>query len=44
MINPNKLLNEALPVIEQTLHWRDCALYALALGVGLDPMDDGDLR
>jgi len=44
MINPEKLLTETLPVIEQTLHWRDCALYALGLGVGLDPLDDGDLR
>ena len=44
MIDPRQLLNEALPVIEQTLHWRDCALYALGLGVGLDPLDDGDLR
>jgi acyl dehydratase len=44
MIQPDKLLSEALPVVEQTLHWRDCALYALGLGVGLDPMDDGDLR
>jgi len=44
MIHPDQLLSEALPVIEQTLHWRDCALYALGLGVGLDPMDDGDLR
>lgn len=44
MIHPEKLLAEALPVVEQTLHWRDCALYALGLGVGLDPLDDGDLR
>lgn len=44
MINPEKLLTEALPAIEHTLHWRDCALYALGLGVGLDPLDDGDLR
>lgn len=44
MLHPDQLLNEALPVIEQTLHWRDCALYALGLGVGLDPMDDSDLR
>lgn len=44
MIHPDKLLSEALPIVEQTLHWRDCALYALGLGVGLDPMDDGDLR
>lgn len=44
MIDPKSLLAEALPVVEQTLHWRDCALYALGLGVGLDPLDDGDLR
>jgi acyl dehydratase len=44
MIDPDKLRAEPLPVIEQTLHWRDCALYALGLGLGLDPLDDGDLR
>jgi acyl dehydratase len=44
MIDPRKLLAEPLPIVEQTLHWRDCALYALGLGVGLDPMDEADLR
>ncbi len=44
MIDPDKLLNEPLPVIEQSLHWRDGALYALGLGIGLDPLDEGDLR
>lgn len=44
MIDPDRLLAQPLPVVEQTLHWRDCALYALGLGVGLDPMDDADLR
>ncbi len=44
MIDPQRLLAEPLPVVEQTLTWRDCALYALGLGVGLDPLDDGDLR
>lgn len=44
MINSVKLMAQALPVIDQTLHWRDCALYALGLGVGLDPLDEGDLR
>jgi acyl dehydratase len=44
MIDPDQLRAEPLPVIEQTLHWRECVLYALGLGLGLDPLDDGDLR
>jgi len=42
-IDPQRLLAEPLPVIEQTIGWRDCVLYALGLGVGLDPMDETDL-
>lgn len=43
MIDPRRLLAEPLPVIEQRIGWRDCILYALGLGVGLDPMDEADL-
>jgi len=30
--------------VEQDYDWRDCALYALALGFGSDPLDVGALR
>lgn len=43
MIDPERLLGEPLPVIEHAVGWRDCILYALGLGVGLDPMDETDL-
>lgn len=43
MIDPQRLLAEPLPVIEQRIGWRDCILYALGLGVGLDPLDEADL-
>ncbi|MFO1218691.1 MAG: MaoC/PaaZ C-terminal domain-containing protein [Burkholderiaceae bacterium] len=29
--------------VEQRYGWRDCALYALALGLGTDPLDAGEL-
>lgn len=43
MIDPQRLMAEPLPRVEQTLGWRDCILYALGLGVGLDPLDETDL-
>ncbi|HEY4066198.1 MAG TPA: MaoC/PaaZ C-terminal domain-containing protein [Burkholderiaceae bacterium] len=43
MIDPDRLMAEPLPRIEQTIGWRDCILYALGLGVGLDPLDETDL-
>jgi acyl dehydratase len=42
-IDPQRLLNAALPRVEQHYDWRDCVLYALGLGIGLDPMDERDL-
>jgi acyl dehydratase len=39
-----KLLNFPIPEIRQRLRWQDAALYALSLGCGQDPMDDGELR
>ena len=44
MIDPVRLMAEPLPRVEQTIGWRDCILYALGLGVGLDPLDEADLR
>jgi acyl dehydratase len=38
------LLNFPIPEIRQHLRWQDTALYALSLGAGQDPMDEGDLR
>jgi hypothetical protein len=38
-----KLLNLAIPTIEQTYAPNDAMLYALGVGLGLDPMDRGQL-
>jgi len=43
MIDPNQLLAAKIPEVEQHYSWRDCALYSLGIGVGLDPMDEADL-
>jgi acyl dehydratase len=43
MIRPQQLLAAKIPDIEQRYGWRDCALYALGIGVGLDPVDEADL-
>ncbi len=43
MIEPQRLLAARIPEIEQRYGWRDCALYALGIGIGLDPMDEADL-
>jgi acyl dehydratase len=42
-IDPSILLNAKLPRVEQAYDWRDCVLYSLGLGIGLDPMDERDL-
>ncbi len=42
-LNPDQLLAARIPDIEQHYGWRDCALYSLGIGIGLDPMDDADL-
>lgn len=42
-LNPEQLLAARIPGIEQHYGWRDCILYALGIGVGLDPMDESDL-
>jgi hypothetical protein len=38
-----KLLNLAIPTIEQTYAPKDAMLYALGVGLGLDPIDRGPL-
>lgn len=43
MIDEKRLLAAKIPEIEQRYGWRDCALYALGIGIGLDPMDEADL-
>lgn len=43
MIDLDKLLATPVPAVEQHYGWRECVLYALGLGIGLDPMDEGDL-
>jgi acyl dehydratase len=42
-IDPQRLMKMSLPSIEQDYDWRDCVLYSLGIGVGLDPMDERDL-
>jgi acyl dehydratase len=42
-INPEQLMAAQIPTIEQHYDWRNCVMYALGLGVGLDPMDEADL-
>jgi acyl dehydratase len=42
-LNPEQLMAARIPEIEQRYGWRDCALYSLGIGIGLDPMDEADL-
>lgn len=42
-IDPKRLLNAQLPSVEQDYDWRDCVLYSLGIGIGLDPTDERDL-
>lgn len=43
-IDYDHLLNLAIPDVRQTYSERDCIVYALALGLGQDPMDRQQLR
>ncbi len=43
MIDLDKLLAARIPEIVQSYHWKECVLYALGIGIGLDPMDESDL-
>ena len=38
-----QLMAAQIPTITQHYDWRDCVVYALGIGVGLDPMDEADL-
>ncbi len=42
-IDIDQLLATELPVIEQRVTPRDCIIYALGIGIGLDPMEEQDL-
>jgi len=44
MIDKNKLLARDFPVIEHTYTAKDCALFALGVGIGADPSAQADLR
>ena len=43
-INSEKLLNRDFPTVQQTYTEKDCMLYALGVGMGLDPLDEQCLR
>lgn len=43
-IDPDKLLNWPFPTVEQSYTARDAIIYALGVGLGADPMDEGQLR
>ncbi len=36
----DQMMRYEIPVVEQTLTPDDCILYALSIGLGMDPMDD----
>ena len=42
--DPEKLLNRQFPTIRQTYTDKDCMLYALGVGMGIDPLDEDCLR
>lgn len=42
-IDPATLLAARIPERIQEYDWRDCALYALALGAGMNPVDEEEL-
>lgn len=43
-VDPQTLLNWRFEDIEHSYTTRDCALYALGVGAGADPMDEAELR
>jgi len=44
MIDPDHLLAYDIPEVRETYGPRECAMYALSIGVGQDPLDRPDLR
>ena len=43
-IDPDKLLNRDFGSVRETYSEKDCILYALGVGMGLDPLDENCLR
>ena len=43
-INPDYLLNYKIPDVDQTYGWRECVLYGLGVGAGMDPLDEQQLK
>lgn len=43
-IDPQHLLNYPIPQVRQTLTEKDTAFYALSVGLGMDPLDEKQLR
>ena len=41
--DPEKLLNKEFPTAQQTYVAKDCMLYALGVGMGIDPLDEQSL-
>lgn len=44
MIDYERLMSYDIPEVRQSYGPRDCALYALSIGIGQDPLDRTDLR
>ena len=42
-MNLQNVIERRFDVSEQAYDWRDCALYALGLGIGSDPLDEHEL-
>lgn len=42
--DPDYLLQREFPTIRQTYNQKDCMLYALGVGMGIDPLDEDCLR
>lgn len=43
-IDPDHLMRYEIPVVRQACTEKDCAFYALTLGIGQDPLDRGALK
>lgn len=43
-INPEKLLNREFGSVQETYTEKDCILYALGVGMGIDPLDEECLK